>query len=165
MTQPSPTPSSQGKCTTTCYGNGEALISGTRYYVSDDQLSASGFDPLHYTYDNMNERVILRPEEGRIANTYSSFLGWCSEMVTNIVNNAPYIQVEFGTNVVVSGGAIQGIEINGDGNQPRYVNTFHLAYMDLESEEFCTINDETGNAMVRMLLKFDCYYLHFLKGL
>ena len=132
-----------------CYGNGEALISGTRYYVSDDQLSASGYDPLHYTYDNMNERVLLRPEEGRVASyTYSGFLGWCSQIVTNLVNNAPYIQVEFGTIVVISAGAIQGIEINEDERQPRYVSRFQLAYMDLESEEFCVVNDENGNPMV-----------------
>jgi len=98
----------------------------------------------------MHERVLLRPEEGRIANDlYYSFLGWCSQIVTNIVDNAPYVQVEFNTNVIVSGGAIQGIEINGDHRQPRYVSRFYLAYKDLELEEFCVVNDENGNPMVR----------------
>ena len=74
--------------------SGEALISGIQFYVSDDQLSASGFDPL------------LRPKEGRIASACTIVRGWYSQIVTNIVNNAPSIQVEFDTYVVVSGGAI-----------------------------------------------------------
>jgi len=139
--------------------SGEALISGIQFYVSDDQLSASGFDPLHYTYDNLNERVLLRPEECRIASDmYYSFLGWCSQIVTNIVNNAPYIQVEFDTNVVVSGGAIQGFEINGDNRQPRFVSRFYLAYKDLE--KFCVVNDEDGNRMVSLKMIMVCHCEH-----
>lgn len=91
----------------------------------------------------MNERVLLVPQEGRIGNMYSSFLGWCSQKVTNIVNNAPYIQVEFSTPVVVSSVAVQGFEINGDSRQRRYVREFQLAYQDLESKEFCTINNDS----------------------
>ena len=134
---------------TNCIGDEEPLISGTRYYVNNNQLSASGHDPLHYTYDNMNERVSLIPEEGRVSNDYGSFLGWCSQKVTNIMKNAPYIQVEFDTQVVVSTVAVQGFEINGDKKQPRYVLEFQLAYKDLESEKFCTVNDENGLPMVR----------------
>ena len=134
---------------TKCIGDEEPLISGTRYYVNNNQLSASGHDPLHYTYDNMNERVLLVPAEGRINNDYGSFLGWCSQIITNIMDNTPYIQVEFDIQVVVSTVAVQGIVINGDKRQPRYVRKFHLAYKDLESEKFCTINDENGLPMVR----------------
>ena len=131
-----------------CIGNEEPLISGTRYYVSDNQLSASGHYPLYYTYSNMNERVLLVPQEGRISNKYSSFLGWCSQKVTNIVNNAPYIQVDFGTPVVVSSVAVEGFEINSDSRQRRYVHEFQLAYEDLESEKFCTINNDSQLAAV-----------------
>ena len=74
---------------------------------------------------------------------YSSFLGWCSQKVTNIVNNAPYIQVEFSTSVIVSSVAVQGFEINGDSRQRRYVHEFQLAYQDLESKEFCIINNDS----------------------
>ena len=132
-----------------CFGDEEPLISGTHYYVTDNQLSASGYDPLHYTYSNMNERVFLKPEEGRIGNMYTSFLGWCSQIVTNMINNAPYIQVDFGTNVIVSAVAVQGFVINGDSRQPRYVTEFQLAYKDLESDKFCTVNDKNGLPMVR----------------
>lgn len=97
----------------------------------------------------MIERVLLVPEEGRIGNTYASFLGWCSQRVTNIMNNAPYIQVDFGTPVTVSSVAVQGFQINGDSRQRRYVSRFHLAYKDLESEEFCTVNDQNDQPMVR----------------
>lgn len=97
----------------------------------------------------MKERVLLKPEEGRISNMYSSFLGWCSQQVTNIMNNVPYIQVDFGTNVIVSSVAVQGFLINGDSRQYRYVNEFHLSYKDAESEVFCTVNNEDGLPMVR----------------
>ena len=119
------------------------------YYVNGDQLSASGHDPLHYTYDDMNERVSLLPEEGRIGNDYGSFLGWCSEKVTNVMKNAPFIQVDFDTPVMVSTVAVQGFDINSDKRQPRYVLEFQLAYKDLVSEKFCTVNDENGLPMVR----------------
>lgn len=132
----------------TCVGDEEPLISGTHYYVTDSQLSASGHDPLHYTYSNMNERVFLKPEEGRIGNTYSSYLGWCSQIVTNMKNNAPYIQVDFGTHILVSAVAVQGFEINSDKRQPQYVKKFQLAYKNLESEEFCTINGNNDIPMV-----------------
>ena len=71
---------------TRCIGNEEPLISGIHYYVANNQLSASGHDPLRYTYGNMNERVLLTPEEGRIGNDYDSFIGWCSQKVTNMHN-------------------------------------------------------------------------------
>ena len=121
--------------------------------MNNNQLSASGYDPLHYTYDNMNERVSLIPEEGRINNDYASFLGWCSQIVTNIMSNAPYIQVEFDIQAIVSTVAVQGFEINSDKRQPRYVLEFQLAYKDLESEKFCTVNDENGLPMVRKFNK------------
>ena len=69
------------------------------------------------------------------------------------MSNAPYIQVEFDIQVVVSTVAVQGFEINGDKRQPRYVLEFQLAYKDLESEKFCTVNDENGLPMVRKFNK------------
>lgn len=125
------------------------MISGIHYYVSDGQLSASGHDPLHYSYSNINERVLLTPEEARIGNMYTSFLGWCSQIVTNMKNNAPYIQVDFGAPVMVSAVAVQGFTINNDRRQYRYVHKYQLAYKDLESEEFCIVNDENNQSMVR----------------
>lgn len=97
----------------------------------------------------MNERVKLVPQEGRIGNMYSSYLGWCSQKVTNIMDNAPYIQVDFSASVVVTSVAVQGFEINGDNRQPRYVCEFQLAYKDLKSDEFCTINNEYNQSKVR----------------
>ena len=61
----------------------------------------------------------------------------------------PYIQVEFNTNVLVSTVAVQGFMINDDSRQPRYVSRFQLAYKDLESDKFCTVNDKNGLPMVR----------------
>ena len=65
------------------------------------------------------------------------------------MDNAPYIQVDFSASVVVTSVAVQGFEINGDNRQPRYVCEFQLAYKDLKSDEFCTINNEYNQSKVR----------------
>ena len=98
--------------------------------LMNDCISASSFG------ENSGVCEYLNSYKGRIGADH--YRGWCSENNSDI---RPYLQVDFGREVVIRQIETRGLLIDGEA---RSINTFWLAYSISTAEVFINVTEENS---------------------
>ena len=107
-----------------CTGN-YPLMSGLHFSVLDYQITSNSNDSNCYPgslFEEDSSCEVLWNYEARIGADH--YRGWCSEYI-NSGDDEPYLQVDFGREVIIRQVETQGFYIN---DEARYVQGFWLAY-------------------------------------
>jgi len=124
-----------------CTGN-YPLISGLHFSVLDYQITSNSEAttntddciPAIQFGENSGGCEYLNSSKGRIGADH--YRGWCSE---NGSDTRPYLQVDFGREVVIQQVETQGLTIDG---KPRFIETFWLAYSgDTDQSVFINVTE------------------------
>jgi len=127
---------------TDCVGS-YPLVSGLHYSVLDYQITSNSdyymndCIPASSFGENSGFCEYLNSYKGRIGADH--YRGWCSENNSDI---RPYLQVDFGREVVIRQIETQGLSIN---HKPRYITSFWLAYsISSTAEVFINVTEENS---------------------